>query len=136
VRRKWGNSYFLNLRINSSFTANQLPEELKNEVTKNIFNVRSSLSQRVAVCKQANIVLTTEWFDNNIFTPQQISFLFMDAEFNFVLPSKHVSFIIRFQNITDQRFYRSFDIQPPNYQNFFTIPLVRRNAFVSVRYEL
>lgn len=133
-KRNWG-KYYLNLQNNATYMITQLPKELKSEVEKNVFDFRSSLAQRVAVSKHSNIVLTTEWYDNNIFTSQQISFLFMDAEFNFTIPQKHLSFIVRFQNITNQLFYRSWDIGPL-YQNFYTIPLVNRNVFVSVRYEL
>ncbi len=135
IKRNWG-VYFLNLQNNFSNLTTILPKELKNQETENIFDIKSSVSQRVALSKQSNIILKTEWYNNNIFTSHQISFLFLDAEFNVTLPQKHLSFILRFQNITNQRYYRTWDIQPPIYQNFFTIPLVGRNAFVSVRYEL
>lgn len=135
LKRNWGKVYYLNLKTNASYNTSQLPKELMNKVTKNIFNIRSALAQRVALGKNSNIVLTTEWFDNNIFTSQRISFLFMDAEFNFKLPQKHLSFIIRFQNLTNQHYYRSWYVQPGIIQNFYTIPLISRNAFISVRYE-
>lgn len=136
LQRNWGQLYYLNLETNSSYNVSQLPKILIDGVSKNIFNNRSSLSQRIALSKHSNIILTTQWFDNNIFTSQQISFLFMDAEFNFTLPQKHLSFILRLQNITNQHYYRSWYILPGFIQNFYTIPLVSRNAFVSVRYEL
>jgi hypothetical protein len=135
MKRNWGKVYFLNLQSNSSYITTQLPKELKNEVEEDVFNIRSSLSQRVAISKHSNIVFTTEWYNHNIFTSQQISFLFMDAEFNVTIPQKHLSFIVRFQNITNQRYYRSWDIGAL-YQNFYTVPLVKRNVFLSIRYEL
>lgn len=135
LKRNWGKTYFINLKGNSTFITTQLPKELSHELEENIFDFKSSLSQRIAVSKHSNIVLTTEWYDHNIFTSRQKSFLFMDAEFNITIPQKHLSFILRFQNITNQRYYNSWD-EGTLYQNFYAVPLIKRNVFVSVRYEL
>lgn len=76
-----------------------------------------------------------EWFDNNAGALLKTSFLFVDAEYNLSIPQKHLSFILSFQNFTNARFYKSWNSNPL-IQDFFTIPLVARNAFLSVRYEL
>lgn len=131
---KYG-KYYLNFRNSAFLNVARLPSSLKAGVEKNVFNVLSSLSQRLAVTHNSNALVTAEWYNYNIFTQQKNSFVFVDAEYNFAIPKKHLSFIVRLQNLTNRKFYRSWDISPLS-QNYYSVPLVGRNIFASVRYEL
>ena len=131
----FGDVYFLHFNTVYTYSVMDFPKELQNGVAQNVSSLNSRLLQRVRLTPLSNIVLTADWIDNNILTGQQSSFLFIDTEYNYTLPGKPISFILRLENITDQRYYRSANNSLLT-QTFFTVPLVQRNLFLSVRYEL
>jgi len=135
LTKSWRKIYFIEMNANYTNIGFKLPVALQTQVAQNVSDIKASLSQRVAINKHSNVVLVTDFFDKNMFTSHHLSFLIADAEYNFTIPKSPLSFAIRLQNITNQTKYTYID-NSPLIQSFFSIPLVKRNIFVSVRYEL
>lgn len=78
---------------------------------------------------------SVDYYNNNMFTPNQASFVLSDAELSWNPKDKKLSYRVRLENITNQKkFFRS-DFSPSS-QTFFSIPLIGRNIIFFVRMEL
>jgi len=131
----WGNIYFITMNADYTSVGFDLPSSLQKQVTQNVSDIKASISQRVALNKHSNILLSTDYFDKNIFSSHQLSFVLIDAEYNFTIPKSPISFSVRLQNITNQTRYTYID-NSPLVQNFYEVPLIKRNIFFRFRYEL
>jgi hypothetical protein len=135
LTKNWRKIYFIDLNASYTNIGFNLPSTLQTQVKQNVSDIKASISQRIAINKHSSVVLATDFFDKNIFTPHHLSFLMADAEYNFTIPKSPLSFTIRLQNITNQTKYSYVD-NSALIQNFFSFPLIKRNIFLSLRYEL
>ncbi len=135
LSKNWDKIYFINMNADFTQVKFNLPGTLQKQVAQNVSDIKVTFSQRVALNKHSNIVLDTDYFDKNMFTSHHLSFVMMDAEYNFTIPKSPLSFTVRLQNITNQSSYTYVD-NSPLAQNFYFVPLIKRNLFLSVRYEL
>ncbi len=133
--KDWQKKYFLEFRYGISNSKIELPKKIGNQFAQSNTDIKTTLRQRYALSKTQNIVLNTEFYQRNLNTPNASRFLFADLEYNFTLPKKPLSFIIKAQNLTNQRFYYLVNTGTL-YQSFYQIPIVKRNIFISMRYEL
>lgn len=135
VRKKWGTAYFVEAKVHFSTSENRLPQQLKGSLNNRIGTVRGNVLQRWVLGKQTYIVLNTEYFNNNLFSTGQQSFLFADVEANYNLPGKPLSFGLKWNNITNVTYYTSM-VNLPLQQSLYSVPLVKRNMLISARYQL
>lgn len=135
VSKNWKKVYFLTIDALYSNIGFNLPSLLQTQIAENVSDIKVSLSQRVALNRHSSIILSSDYFNKNIFTSHQLSFLIADLEYFYKVPKSPLSFTFKLQNITNQTKYNYIDNSPLN-QNFFSIPLVKRNILLTVRYEL
>lgn len=135
VRRKIGALYFINLAGSFNETRQTYPPALQRQIADNVSNLHCGLEQRMIWHKTYSFRFTTDYYNNDLLTSHEQSTLLFNAAIDIPLKNKPVSFSIRCENISDRKYYRSFDSGPLT-QRFFTVPLIGRNEFISVRYEL
>ncbi|PUZ30025.1 hypothetical protein GA0116948_10110 [Chitinophaga costaii] len=134
LKRNWHKVYFIKLSSQGLYGRNKIEGLASANIAPDICNIKSTLEQRLQVNKQLSFTYTTSYYNNNLFTPQAKSFLFMDAMVNYKFNKAPVSVAIKADNLANVKYFSSFN----NYatlQNFYSVPLVRRNVFVSVRME-
>jgi len=135
LKKNWNKKYFIQLEHYYYATVNKLKDELNTNISRTTLHQRTLFKQRWAVNNNMNLILNTEWYNNNIGTKSRASFLFMDAEWNYAIPKKSYSFSVKMENMTNQPFYFTFD-NSATAQSLFRIPLVSRFIMASVRLEL
>jgi hypothetical protein len=124
------------IQLRSKYTSNRFfpAKELTENIYPSVSNLNTYLTTRFAITKKLSAKGNLQWFEQNIFTDDQASFIFGDAELNYHV--KNGWFIsLKAQNLFNEKFYYSVN----NYasgQSFYTVPLVPRSALVSVRFEL
>jgi len=131
----WKKAYFISMDALYSNIGFKLPSLLQTQISQNVSDIKVSLSQRVAVNNHSSVTFNTDFFDKNIFTAHQLSFLIADVEYHYTISKSPLSFTFKLQNITNQTRYNYID-NSPLIQNFFAIPLIKRNIFLTVRYQL
>lgn len=135
VLKSFKKVYFTNFDVSYSNITFTLPSFLQSQVSQNVSDLKTSLSQRIVFNKHSSFVFNTDFFDKNIFTQHQLAFLIADIEYHYNPSKSPFSFTFKILNITNQRKY-SFVDSSPLIQNFIALPMIKRNFFVSIRYEL
>jgi hypothetical protein len=135
AQHNWRKKYFLKVSTLCTYVAVKTPSIIKASAIDDVVNTRFLVKQRVAITKQVNFVLNTEWYTNNLTSKNATSFFFADAEINWGIPSKHLFFFLRAENLTNQKFYYTSNTTF-NVQSLYQVPLVKTNFMATVKYEL
>ena len=114
---------------------NQLPSHLQKNIQSKTADVRALMKQKVLLKNGMSVLFNTEWYKYNIHSENNSGILFADLEWRYQVPKKPLTLSLTFYNITNQSFFYSLN-QSPISQSFFAVPLIRRNIFVSARFEL
>lgn len=135
LKKNWNRKYFITFSGIYNESNRNLPKVIKGDISTKASNFRTSLLQRVPINSQANIVAYIAMLNNNIFSPNKASFIFADVEINYKLKKKPLTITVKGENLTNQKFYFS-NTNTTLSQTFYSIPLILRNIFICLRYEL
>lgn len=134
VRKNWNRKYFIKLSADGTLSRFITDiDKVAGLGSPNIFNMKLSLIQRIPV-GAFNIIANTSVFNNNMFTQNKSSFLFADLQVEYKPERQSLSFAVRIDNITNVDSYRSY-FNSVLSQSFYSVPLIKRNLSLSVRYE-
>lgn len=134
IKKNWNKRYFI--KFNSLFSTfnTKVPVSLKGGISSKVSGLRTTFYQRLVLSKQLNIISNVSVFQNNLFTPNKADFLLADIECSYKLKNKPVFFTIRAENLTDEHNFFMFSNSTLS-QSFSAIPLIRRNYYLSARYN-
>lgn len=136
LKRSFNKKYFLTLNARYDHLINIQPDVINNVSLQQVSGtLLAGLKQRWSFIKGANIILDTRLVRNNIYTDNPAGFLFIDAEANYKLKKTHLYFTVRAENLTDIKSYTAI-YNLGDGQRMGTIPLIGKNIFFSLRYEL
>lgn len=103
--------------------------------TLNIPSARLQLEQRVVFLKQLNFIFNTEYFNGNLKAASGQSLFFADAELALNMPKKNMFISLKVENLANQKYY--FTNESTLLGNrMYRLPIVKRNVFFSLRYNL
>jgi hypothetical protein len=136
IKRNWNKKIFLIFNSIFQSNINKYPKKMNNESISKSVDFINSLSLRVNVVSNMDIKLSGEWLQNNLYTANKFSGFFSDMEASYTIPKKKITVSIKLENITSQKEYFSISQYSVLSQSFFSIPLIKRNVFASLRYEL
>lgn len=78
VKKDWGEHFFIKLATQYTNSITQLPNALQNCENQNVSNIHTLFLHRLSINKHSNLLLKTEWFNQNLNSPNKASFLFTD----------------------------------------------------------
>jgi hypothetical protein len=135
VKRNWNKKYFINLATSYTLQNLSVPAQITGQFSSKVSNLTTSFTQRAVVGKQLNIIGTASLFNNNLFTKNNASFVFADAEVNLKAKKLPLFFILRAENLANTRRYYNYEnsVLTPS---FYSVPLMPRSLLLTVRYEL
>ncbi len=136
VKRNWNKKIFLKFNSNLQANTNKFPKEIKNESVLKSIDFINTLALRFHIGHNTDIKLSGEYLQNNLYTDNEYIGFFSDLETSYTIPKKKLTLSIKLENITNQEKYFSLSTYSALSQSFFSIPLIKRNIFASIRYEL
>lgn len=101
----------------------------------NVNSLIIELKQRFKLAKNANIILQTDYYNNDIGNNSLSKLFFIDVEFNLGIPKKHVFFYIKAENLLNKNEYNKSSLSTIS-QSINQIPLIAANIMFTVKYEL
>jgi hypothetical protein len=136
LKKNWNKKYYITLSSRYDIQKNKLPADIISQnIQSKSGNLISGIKQRFLFFKGFNFILDTKHIYNNMHTSFLKDFLFIDAETNFKLPKTPLNFTIRAENFINVNNY-SVTYNYVDRQLISSIPLIGRNIFASIRYEL
>ncbi|MBC6108793.1 hypothetical protein ACFOG5_14335 [Pedobacter fastidiosus] len=136
LKRNWSKKYYITLNASYFNSLNKQPDFLlNNEIQSKSADLVTGFKQRLSIIKQTNFILDTRFVYNNLYTTYKANFLFVDAEVNFKLKNTPLFFTLRGENLANVKSYSAV-YNLGDGQRISNIPLIGRNVFASVRYEL
>ena len=136
IKRNWDKKYFLTLDGDYTGFNNKHPDGFgKIKSSNNLSNLKIALKQKLFVSKRLNILLNAESYRNNFLNVTQSQLFFAETGCDFSFPKFPIMFSIKGANLLNVKTFSTVQITPL-YQSFNAIPLIRRNLFISFRYEL
>ncbi|HAI84839.1 MAG TPA: hypothetical protein DCL43_14335 [Chitinophagaceae bacterium] len=130
IRKK----YFASASLFYTITSINFSQTINNSNNRNAI-IKALLRQRVIIGKNANIILSSEWYNGDIGGNKQATLFFTDAEFNIGFPKKHLTFYVKALNLANQKFYTNANVQVLQ-QSLYQVPLVGIHGIASVKYDL
>lgn len=135
VKRNWNKKYFVSLNSRIVVTNNISEETKSNNYISSVVNFNTSLNQQAIIKKKFALLLNTEWYRYNINSGIDNTVFFVDFEGRYNPIKKPWSFSFVLSNIfNEQNFYSNSNTI--FWQSFTSFPLIKRNIFLSFRYEL
>jgi len=130
-----GSRYYVRFSTTYIEMIQRLPSEIQNSIPGRVSYLHSSLTHKYRVSKRISLLAVEDWYNNNLLTNHQNSAILFDATISYTLLKIPLSFSLMGNNISNRRSYGSSDISPLS-QRFFSTPLIGREIFFSVRYDL
>lgn len=126
--------YFFEINGHHFFNRVNYPSHLSLSALK-IPSVKLQLMQRLVFLKQLNFVFNTEYFNGNLNAAVGQSLFFADAELALNMPKKNMFISLKVENLANQKYY--FTNESTFLGNkMYRLPIVKRNVFFSLRYNL
>lgn len=135
ANRRWSGSYNVGLQLYHNRFRNQWTGKKADHPGQTNHNSRFILNQELTALKNHRIVWTTEWYAASAASGQKRTLLFVDLQWNYFLPKTHWSLQLTLGNIGNEKQYNTFNNDLLQ-QEYFRLPLLGRNLFCSIRYEL
>ncbi|NCT75918.1 MAG: hypothetical protein GXC78_15370 [Chitinophagaceae bacterium] len=135
IRKKWNNWYSMELQLFQSLFINLPGGQLSSSYKKNNLAGKVIANQQFQLLRNHVFRLIAEAYNNTQVSGDSKKYLFVNAEWQFRFPKKPWSISLLVNNISGESRYFYFTNTPLR-QDYFSIPLIRRNAFLSIRYEL
>lgn len=135
LRKIWTGKYILELNGRHNIHFSQVDQAVKTVPAGQSHTTVLSLKQNLVAIKHHGFNLNTEWYISSTASNEKANTFFADIEWNYSIPKSRWSIQLLINNIANQKNY-SMLRNTAERQDFFQLPLVRRHAFASVRYEL
>jgi hypothetical protein len=136
LKRNWNKKVFVDLNINYATDITKLPNRYKVEYSGNPTYWLSKLNARFLVIKNVELKAVAEWVYNRLNNISKYSAILADAELSYKFPKKRFNITARVENIGNERQYININNIVGVNQTIYTIPLIARNLFLGLRYEL
>ncbi|MCU0322965.1 MAG: hypothetical protein MUE72_11145 [Chitinophagaceae bacterium] len=134
-KRNWKKKYYLMFSTKYETNAIRLPNQVSATLSPNAIHIISSIKNRYLIKKGMSVELNASLINNNLSTPNYKAFTFIDLSFELKLPDFPFFITIRGENLGNESYYYSLTNSPIS-QSFYSVPLVKRNLFLGIRYEL
>ncbi|HAN39177.1 MAG TPA: hypothetical protein DCQ29_09780 [Chitinophagaceae bacterium] len=132
IKKNWKKRYYVRLENSISGYTFNIPNFLGENTPTTTFNFLAKLSQRFILSKTMNLASNISFYNNNLFSDNRAAFTYIDLEWNYRWKESPFHFIIRAENLTNQnRYFNSNNSML--LQSFYSIPLIPRNIFSSLR---
>ena len=135
ANRRWSGSYNLGFELYHNRFSNRWAGEKTDRSGQTNHTTRMILKQELTALKNHRLQWTTEWYAATAARGQTRALLFIDLKWNYFLPKTRWSLELTLGNIGNEKLYNTFNNELLQ-QEYFRLPLLRRNLFCSVRYEL
>lgn len=135
IKKNLYRKYFITLKTGIGYNSLRFEQDNKSIPQQTFFNIRSSLTQRLKISENLELVNTTALFNNNVASKSSTTILFMDAVLQYKLRSKPIFLSLKADNITNAGYYQKNSVSIVE-QSYDRIPLIKRNIFCGLRYEL
>lgn len=130
VRDRWQMKWQLETR---NYRA-RLPRQLKEQALRSVWNAFSNLQFKY-MAGPFHLQATLENYWTDFTRPSSTSIYFLDVEGTWKKAKSPWSLRVQFNNILNAQYFTQF-MNSPLVQEFSSIPLVGRNVFLALRYEL
>jgi hypothetical protein len=133
VKKNWKRKYFVVWKNQFSLQDLQLPSG--KALSQRFGRFITTMEQRVVIRKNLDASLQVSSYQVNLFTKSSSSFLYAEAQSNYNFNKLPLSITARVGNIFNLVDYRYSSITPFS-QSLYRVPIVPRNLFISLRYQL
>lgn len=136
LKRNWKRTTYLSFKSGLYVLNSHLRGIASSNGFKPTLNLLNTLSLKTQVANTLEAKFGAEWIQNNISSPQSVKALFADCELLKTFEGSKVSLRLKVENIFNEKQYLIAYRNVVNYQSLYTIPLIKRNILVTVRYGL
>ncbi len=134
VKKNWNRKYFIKLNSRLIGYGSRLPSSISGSANTKAAYIVHTFNQRVVLNKQLNLAANLNFYQNDFFGVKGENVLLCDLEGNYKF-GKHPFFLtLKIDNITNEKTYFRFN-RGNQSQSFDEIPLIKRNVFMSFRYN-
>lgn len=134
ARKNWNKKYFVEFNYKQFFTTIAYPSTVN--ISKNYNpSLRLEIMQRLFLFKKINFIVNTEYYNGNLKTKNKASLFFIDCEANMNLAKSKLQLSLKADNLTNKKFYFSNSSNLLS-QTSYKLPIVKRNLYFSVKYNL
>jgi hypothetical protein len=135
IKRNWNQKIFVEGFSTLSRRSISQPEVLNAQIRPAVSDFRVGFYNRNVMYKGINLTTTGTFIQNNLLTDQRQSYFLLDAGIFYNFPNRPFNISLKASNLTNQSFYY-LNFSNEQSQSFRRIPLIQRNVFVSLRYEI
>ncbi|MCZ2299109.1 MAG: hypothetical protein LC134_06515 [Chitinophagales bacterium] len=127
--------YYISSNVKFFNSNIKFPVQSLKSNSDNIYSIIIECKQRFKVAKNANFIIQTDFYNNDIGNASQAKLFFVDVEFNLGVPKKHLFFYLKAENLLNKKMYYSSSVSA-SVQSVNQIPLIATNIMLTAKYEL
>lgn len=134
IKKNWNKKYFI--KLNSSFIGygSKLPSAISGSANSKVAYMVYRFNQRFVFNEQLNLTANLNFYQNDFFGVNNENILLCDLEGNYKFGKHPIFLTLKVDNITNEKTYFRFN-RGNQSQSFDAIPLIKRNVFMSLRYN-
>jgi len=134
IKKNWNKKYFI--KLNSSFIGygSRLPGNISGSANSKVAYILYRFNQRFVFNEQLNLAANLNFYQNDFFGVSNENILLCDLEGNYKFGKHPIFLTLKVDNITNEKTYFRFN-RGNQSQSFDAIPLIKRNVFISLRYN-
>jgi len=130
-KKNWEKKTYLKINPGLLTQSSKLPVAASNNT---VSTFRLDINGRYVISPSVNISSNAKLLIQNIGKPSQANFMLLDFEVNYNFKHKPLFLSLRADNLTNQRNYYYY-YNSDQLLNFGTIPLIKRNVYLSAKYN-
>jgi hypothetical protein len=136
LKRNWNKKIFLTAFSKLEIFKVKLPVILQSQSFKPTLNLINEVSLKGTISKTLASSISVEHIQNNLTSKDKSTGFFADAELVKSFTKSKISLRLKAENIFNQKQYLLVSRYSALYQSLYTVPLIGRNIFLSLRLEL
>jgi hypothetical protein len=135
IKRNWNQKIFVEGFSTLSRRSISQPEVLNAQIRPAVSDFRFGFYNQNVIYKGINLTTNGTFIQNNLLTDQRQTYFLLDVGMFYNFPDRPFNISLKASNLTNQSFYY-LHFNNEQSQSFRRIPLIQRNVFVSLRYEI
>lgn len=135
IKRNWQKKLFLQINSLVKYSNSKTLSDIGN-LKSNFSNLINQISFHYILSSNLSLFSKGQLFQNNIFSNRSASFIFWDLQATHTLKNKRLSLSFKLNNILNEKVFYTLGTNTDIQQSFLSLPLIKRNLYLSIRYEI
>lgn len=133
--RNWNKKTFIQIKYSYQTSKNILTKRESHSYLGKTINETALLNLKQKLGKSAVATIQVEWVKNEASGLKDASGLFGDFSFKKEFSKSKIGIALTIENISNQKRYRVYNSYTPVYQSLISVPMVPRNAQISLNWS-